>query len=163
MTEINKPNLNKPNKTDFVNNWTQGVFRIQVIAGLSQGDNKHTGTMIPAVHDIGLHAGEAAKQALTGHGYAVQEIVIIKPVPKRIPGQMEIMPVGALDQYEDGSLSYTTEIPLDEAQRTAAVSDPTVQALTRSVETRQFSVQLFTPRSFDEVVKSLKPGEKRAA
>lgn len=166
MTEIDKvkgAGSQTTTKGDFVKGWTQGVFRIQVVSSLSPGDKRDTKTMVPAVHDIGLHAGEHAKRALSGHGYPVQEIVVTRTVPE-LPNQAQGMQVGTLDEYEDGTLAYTTErTPLAQAQMIATVSDPTTQALARSGNTREFDVQLFTDKSFDEVLERLKVGYARAA
>lgn len=145
----------KPSRRQFVKGWTQGVFRVQIIADLSQGDQRDTGTMVPAVHDIGLHAGQHAKSALVGHGYNVREVTYTQPVPETLPGQAEIIPIGTLDRYGDGTLVYTTERAplLTEAQRTASVADPTTQALTTPA--REFEIQVFTGQSFEDIVKSL--------
>jgi hypothetical protein len=155
MTESDIKVSNQQTRKNLLKGWTQGIFKIQVIAGLSKGDKKDTGTMIPAVHDIGLHAGERAKEALRGHGYHVREIIVTQLVAELKPGQSGQIPVGTLDQYDDGTLVYTTEkTPLIQAQKTAAISKPS-QTLTTPAEAREFEVQVFTGKTFDEVAQNL--------
>jgi hypothetical protein len=139
MTEIDKKTL--------AGGWARGIFRVELIERLSEGDSRDTMTTLVSTQDAGFHSGVHTQQALKlGQGYPVRLGKFERPVPLG-----ERQQVASLDLYGDTAV-HTEEVdPIQEAQRTAAVQNPASQALDKPMTVRQFVIRIFSRKTAQEL------------
>jgi hypothetical protein len=125
----------------------RGIFRVELIEGLSEGDSRDTLTTLFTTQDAGLHSGIHTQQALRqGQGYPVRLGKFERPVPA---GERQL--VASLDVYGDTAV-HTEEVdPIEEAQRTVSVQQPATQALDKPLTVRQFVIRIFSRKTAQEL------------
>lgn len=139
MTEIDKKS--------FLGGWARGIFRVELIESLSEGDSRDTMTTLVTTQDAGFHSGIHTQQALKlGQGYQVRSGKFERPVPIG-----ERQKVASLDLYGDTAV-HTEEVdPIQEAQRTVSVTDPATRALDKPMSVRQFVIRVFSRKTAQEL------------
>lgn len=147
MTEVDKKNPVNATKQSFVKGWARGIFEVQLIEGLTLGDNRDAQTALASIHDAGLSAGWHTQRALVvGQGYRVKRGQIERPVPE---GQSQ---VASLDISEDVAVhTEESQAPLAEAVRTSSMQEPATHAVSTPISARRFVVRIFTSRTAQEL------------
>lgn len=125
----------------------RGIFRLELIEGLTIGDNRDVKRALTSTQDAGLSAGWHTQRALvTGHGYRVKKGEIERPIPA------DFSQVGSLDISEEVSMhTEESQAPLAEAVRVSSTQDPATQALATPISTRQFVVRIFSTKTAQEL------------